>query len=519
MMSRTRTRARMMLATLTAAALLLPAGGASAAQTTTTDPIRAAAGWLANQLVDGERLQTSFGGETYDDAGLTADAVLGLSGIGVAADEIARATTWLETQTDVYTGLGAGDAYAGAIAKLALVAAATGSDPRDFGGVDLIAHLEERETGEGRFADRSEWGDFSNVITQSLAIIALERATDGPSVPSVDYLTGQACDDGGFPTELDPETCESSVDATGFAVQALVAVGEGAVARAAGDWLLAVQADDGSFGGQEAVAETNSTGLAAAALALLGDDEAAAEARAWLIAVQEDCVEAEPGALPFAPQDRGDVQRSTAQGLFGLAEIDLAAVTAEGASPDVPTFDCPYRFSDVAYGRSVHARAVHELATREIVTGRDGDRFAPTSTLTRGQVAAIIGRADPEIEPSSGSRFSDVDASPHAGYINALADRGIVEGYPDGTYRPGASVTRAQVATILAAWLELPPSDDDRFTDTADSVHRRSINALAEIGVASGTADGRYLPANPIQRDQAASLVFGALTWAEQQSS
>ncbi|MBW3619100.1 MAG: S-layer homology domain-containing protein [Actinobacteria bacterium] len=509
----------MTLATLTTVAVLAPATTVAAAPTTTTDAAEAAAGWLAGRLVDGERLQTEFDGQAYDDAGLTADAVLALAGVGVAAEHIASATAWLETQAEAYAGDGVDAAWAGATAKLLLVADVTGEDATDFGGLDLVTRLEEREvdTGDhtGRFVDSSEFGDFSNVITQSLAIVALERATDtGASEAAVDYLVRQACDDGGFPLVLDAETCTSTADGTGFAVQALVAAGATAAAGAAGDWLVATQADGGSFGGAEAASEANSTGLAGAALALLGHEEEAAAARGFLTRLQQGCDDAHPGAIPFSTEDAGDVQRATAQALVGLAAVDLATVTAAGASTDVPTFDCPARFSDVAYGENVHTSAINELVRREVVVGREDGTYRPAAALGRGQLATFLGRAM-GIEPSDGTRFSDVEGTTHAGYINALADRGIVAGYEDGTYRPNEPVGRDQIASVLARWLELEPVEEDAFSDIAGNPHRQAINALAGIDVARGTTDGRYLPGLSLQRDQAASLLVRALEWAE----
>lgn len=508
-------RVRSTLAAITAGALWLPAVAASAAPTTTADPTEAAAGWLATRFVDGQRLQTTFDGQSFDDAGLTADGVFALSAVGVAADVIASATGWLEDQATAYAGDGDEEAWAGAAAKLLLVATTTGRDAADFGGIDLVARLQSQETDAGRYADTSSFGDFSNVITQSLAVAALERASDtGASADAVTFLAGQACDDGGFPVQFDADPCRSDVDATGFAVQALLAAGATDTAAAAGDWLSSVQADTGSFGGEESPANANSTGLGAAALALLGEDEAAAEAGGWLVSLQQDCDGAHPGALPFARDDAGDVQRATAQALFGLARLDLTTVSAAGASSDVPTFDCPERFSDVAYGESVHAPAINELVRREVVQGQEGGIYAPAAALTRGQLASLVGRAI-GVEQVAEDRFSDTDGNPHAGYVNALADRGIVEGHPDGTYRPSQPVGRDQMAAVLARWLELDPVEEDRFDDIAGNRHRQQINALAVIEVATGTADGRYLPGADLRRDQAASLVVRALRWLE----
>ena len=198
----------------------------------------------------------------------------------------------------------------------------------------------------GRFSDVSAWGDFSSPLTQALAVLALHRA-DGtdPSSAAVDLLLAQQCDDGGFPQMFrapstgDPASCSSSVDSTAFVVQALDAVGEDEAVQAAAAWLLDVQEDDGSFGGQDGL-NTNSTGLAALALDL-GDETAAADrARAWVIALQDDCGAETPGAIPFNAEERGSVELATSQAVLGLASGSLGDVDATTASDDAPETGC-----------------------------------------------------------------------------------------------------------------------------------------------------------------------------------
>jgi hypothetical protein len=338
----TRRAASAVLAVTTTLALTAPA--ALAAPTTTDDPTEAAAGWLANQLVDGERIETEWGGDTYPDQGLTADVVFALAGAGVAADEIDAATDWLESQVTAYTGTAWGDVYAGAVGKLLVVAATTGRSVTDFGGADLVALLEEREDEEsGRYSDQTE-GDWSNTITQSLGILGLHRTTDeGPSDTAVAYLARQACPDGGFPSQLEPATCTSDVDATAFAVQALLPIDapeHDVVVDAAVSWLLATQGSDGSFGGPDSPANANSTGLAATALLAAGENAAAQTARVFLLGLQEGCEGEQPGAIDFDAASPGDRTRASAQAVLGLVDVGLATVSSQGASNDVPLLDC-----------------------------------------------------------------------------------------------------------------------------------------------------------------------------------
>ena len=506
----------------TTLALLAPTA-AVAEPTTTDDPTEAAAGWLATQLADGERIETTFdfgdGPQTFPDFGLTADVVLALAAADLAAEHIQAATDWLADNAGEYTGADADEAYAGAVAKLLLVAEAT-DGPTTMGGLDLPAVLEEREQDSGRYADDSEFGDFSNVITQSLGVIALDRTDDtDPSATAVTYLADQACDDGSFPQALDAEDCTGQVDATAFAVQALVTAGETDTAAAAATWLVDQQGDHGGFIGTEGTANANSTGLAAIALTEAGEDDAAADARDFLLGLQAGCDEADPGSIRYDDADGGDPVRATSQALPGLTGVGLATVSATGASDDVPTLDCPTTYPDVG-DDNVHLEAIEELTRREIVAGREDGTFGPATAVTRAQLAAIVARAaelEP-VEPADEDRFDDVAGHTHEGAIYALAEIEVVAGYADGTFRPNIAVQRDQAAALLARWLDLAPVDEDQFTDIEGNTHREQINALGEIEVALGTDDGEYLPGRSIRRDQTASLVLRALRVGEREA-
>jgi len=311
----------------------------------TDDPAGAAVGWLAGEFVDGNHLETIFDGVGYPDYGLTADAVLAFDGADVAQDAAVSATGWLADNVEAYvgTGDGAAESYAGSLAKLALVAAAQGEDPAAFGGVDLITRLTAlRDPVSGRFSDASEFGDFSNAITQSLAVISLLRAdSTDDAAAGAGYLAGTQCDDGGFPLLFEQAICTSQADATGFAVQALLAAGRSVEATAGLDYLEDTQQDDGGF--QDAgVANANSTALAGQALSAGERTDAADAAAAFLQTLQVGCdgpADAR-GSIAFDAAGTGDTQRATAQGIAGLTGVPLVEVDNVDDAAATPVVDC-----------------------------------------------------------------------------------------------------------------------------------------------------------------------------------
>lgn len=339
-------------AVFTGLLLLAPAGVAAAdPQPPTTVPTEAAGGWLARQLIDGERMETVFDGVAYPDYGLTADVVLGLDAAKVGADRAAAATAWLAEPANLagYVGDGTADSYAGSLAKLALVAEVRGLDPTSFGGVDLIARLTALKAESGRFSDKTSFdppADFSNAFSQSLAIIALERQGTAPA-DAVRFLAAAQCAGGGFPLDFGQQTCNPDVDATALVVQALLAAGDTADAAEAVDWLGEAQQADGGFLSNvpgATVSNANSTGVAATALRLGDDDTGADDARDFLLGLQVNCTGAagDRGAIAFDPTGFAQdlAPRATAQALLGLTDTDLTTLTGDGSSANVPVLEC-----------------------------------------------------------------------------------------------------------------------------------------------------------------------------------
>ncbi|PPA62093.1 peptidase [Micromonospora chalcea] len=326
--------------TLTAPAVAAPGRAAL------TRP-EAAAGWLARQLVDGERFEAVFDGVAYPDQGLTLDAVFAFAAAGVADDHGAGALAWV-TRPDIrdgYLGDGVSEAYAGATAKLALAVQVRGGDPADVGGVDLIARLRSLQTPAGRFSDRSAYGDYSNAFSQSFALLALDRTAAGAPPAAAAWLAGTRCPDGGYPLLPAQPVCTSDVDATALVTQALRAADRPADAAAGLRWLVSVQRADGGFANAAGTPNANSTGLAAQALRDGHRLPAWARSRAFLAGLQVGCAgaPADRGAVDFdgGGFDPATAPRATAQAVLGLTGIGYARLSAAGADPGAPVLACP----------------------------------------------------------------------------------------------------------------------------------------------------------------------------------
>ncbi|GAA0221723.1 hypothetical protein GCM10010492_19790 [Saccharothrix mutabilis subsp. mutabilis] len=426
-------------AAVAAAALSVFAATPAYAEQVTTSPAGAGAGWLARQLVDGERFEVDYGGKLYPDHGGTIDAVLAFAAAGVAEDNALKATAWLAKPAVLpgYLGDPKDTSYAGAYAKLALTAQVRGEDPTAFGGVDLIAGLNSLLTPSGRFSDKSPYpGDYSNGFSQSFAVLALERHGTAPEA-AVDYLAKSACPGGGFPLELAAATCVPQVDATAMAVQALLAVNPAEraaadptedaadpakdaanpaedaadpakeatdpakVAAAGVKWLVEQQQADGGFidvlqkGEAGTTTNANTTGLAAQALRVAGSTAAADKAVAYLRALQVGCGDANTGAIAYDAKgfSPANANRATAQAVLGLVGTGFATLTSARAKAAAPVLDCTAPATEVA---TPPAPAGPQAQQPEVLA-RTGVPVTPalwlgTLLVVAGALALVLGR-------------------------------------------------------------------------------------------------------------------------------
>ncbi|WP_158578126.1 S-layer homology domain-containing protein [Butyricicoccus sp. AF18-9LB] len=117
-------------------------------------------------------------------------------------------------------------------------------------------------------------------------------------------------------------------------------------------------------------------------------------------------------------------------------------------------------FFDVSDGQW-HNKAVSTMAKLGIVKGRRADSFDPDASITRAEFAAICARFSTRTVENSGS-FSDISGHWAENEIERAAAFGWISGYPDGTFRPDARITRAEAMTMINRVLcRMPQSESD----------------------------------------------------------
>lgn len=151
---------------------------------------------------------------------------------------------------------------------------------------------------------------------------------------------------------------------------------------------------------------------------------------------------------------------------------------------------------------------VERLSEEGVISGYGEGEFKPDNSITREEVSTILSKY---IGAGKGSKsFKDIEGRWSQDYITGLLDKGLISGYPDGTFKPTNNITRAEFATMICNYLEqnnkLEKKNDIILTDiggwAADSIRK-----VVESGYMSGYENGLFKPNNYITRAEVSTVI------------
>ena len=156
-----------------------------------------------------------------------------------------------------------------------------------------------------------------------------------------------------------------------------------------------------------------------------------------------------------------------------------------------------------------------EVLNKEIhfnyVIGYTDGTIRPNNDISRAEVATIFFRlltdeARTQYTTTAGN-FTDVKAGMWCNRaIATLTNMGIIKGYTDGTFRPNADITRAELATIIARFAKLDVNTKT-FSDINGHWAQKSIELAAGNGWINGYEDGTFRPNNNITRAETFAMI------------
>ncbi len=143
--------------------------------------------------------------------------------------------------------------------------------------------------------------------------------------------------------------------------------------------------------------------------------------------------------------------------------------------------------------------------------GLPGNRFEPTKRMTRAEATVMFSRLLVERMDENVTydvEFSDVQGDEwYANAVGYMVSLGVISGYPDGTFGGDKPITRGEFAVLASRFEELEEGDYNQFVDVSDGYWAKDyVNSVANKGWMIGYPDGRFKPEHYITRAEVVTL-------------
>ncbi|WJM09906.1 S-layer homology domain-containing protein [Paenibacillus sp. PK1-4R] len=202
------------------------------------------------------------------------------------------------------------------------------------------------------------------------------------------------------------------------------------------------------------------------------------------------------------------------------ALLSLSVITVSGT---VHAASDAVNIRDLQQAAPWAKQAIERAAEQQMILADKAGNFNPSATLTRGDLAYTLAQLL-ELNVLSSVQlpdqlFRDLDRNAeHGSYIRALQLAGIMNGYPDGTFRPAGLVTREELATTIIRALKAKGYDETlnltkelSFKDTSDisAWALPSVQQAVKLGILKGD-NGNFAPKRSTSRQEMAVIALRA---------
>jgi hypothetical protein len=155
---------------------------------------------------------------------------------------------------------------------------------------------------------------------------------------------------------------------------------------------------------------------------------------------------------------------------------------------------------------------VEYLSEKGIIQGYADGTFKPSAIVTRGQFVKMLAVAL-NIPATGKSNFTDTSGNWADPYIAALSSKSIVNGFEDGSFRPDVMITRAEICAIIARAKALSKgSINVTFNDTSNHWALNMIDIVASNGIVTGYTGGEFKPDAGATRAEVVAMIYRMLT-------
>ncbi|MCF7756898.1 S-layer homology domain-containing protein [Paenibacillus xylanexedens] len=148
-----------------------------------------------------------------------------------------------------------------------------------------------------------------------------------------------------------------------------------------------------------------------------------------------------------------------------------------------------------------------------VVTGYTDGSFHPNASITRAEFATLITKVF-DLSSNQGNTISDVSGYWAESSIRSLQSKGVLSGYPDGTFRPNQEIKRSEIIAIISRIMDLskvPTAEAPAFSDLEQIWNKDQLQQAAAAGIIQGDRNGEFHPANSASRAEALTIILRVL--------
>lgn len=206
--------------------------------------------------------------------------------------------------------------------------------------------------------------------------------------------------------------------------------------------------------------------------------------------------------------------KPTTSGNKGSSGTMSSGISLSPGSGDMTDNDKTKGFTDIADTHWAYG-AVSTLADKGIVSGYEDNSFRADNYITRAEFTKLILSFASEIAEGENIEFSDVyETDWYYSVVKSAASKGIVSG-SGGAFAPGTNIKREDAALIIYRVLSLNGKTFSGYRPFADRENvseyaRDAVFTLAGSYIINGSGDNKFLPQDSITRAEASQLIFNA---------
>ena len=158
----------------------------------------------------------------------------------------------------------------------------------------------------------------------------------------------------------------------------------------------------------------------------------------------------------------------------------------------------------------VTKNAVEEVKAIAYIKGYPDGTFKPQANVTRAEAAqmfATLLNGGTNFGTSQATKFSDASDDWYSKAINYVVGKGLISGYPNGTFKPNESITRAEFAQMISGYIKNEKAGSSDFQDVKDHWAKDAIDKLYGNKNVTGYPDGSFKPNAKITRAEAVTIL------------